>query len=96
MNQAYLRISNKVNLRRNSPSIFTDKSPNTKKPPSVRRASQYRFSPFANAPALQVDTNRHCQCPSSGAAMKPEFPPTRLTVALTQNDPLSHRTDYST
>lgn len=31
----HLRISKRVNLRRNSPSIFTDRSPNTKNPPSA-------------------------------------------------------------
>lgn len=38
--EAHLRISNKVNFRRNSPSILTDRSPKTKNPPSMTMDSQ--------------------------------------------------------
>lgn len=48
---SFFNISNKLNLKRNSPSILTDKSPNTKKPPSLLSMSFNLCRDETNVPA---------------------------------------------
>lgn len=90
----HFRISNKVNLRRNSPSILTDRSPKTKNPPSS--PGQLDRAPLPACPRRVVRTYRCCRRPSTGEGTTPGFPLEQSRVRQARDDPLWYRTSCST